>query len=416
MKVLVAEDSPLMRRIVVSLLETWNYEIFEAADGEEAWQVFLNQPVSLVITDWNMPKVDGLELIRRIRKANTPNYCYLILLTAKSEKGDLVTAMEAGADDFLAKPFDAEELRVRLREGERIIRLQQRLMRQNAKLRDTQAALVESEKMASLGQLAAGMAHEINNPIAFVINNLAVLRRELEAVFELVAKFDQLRQHALDAPPELLQEIAEFEEQCDIAWIQEHLAPLIQSSTQGLTRVRDIVENLRDFARLDQATEEELQLSRAVSSTLDILKYMIEEKNIRVELDFDPVPKVLCRPDKILQVIYNVVRNALQANEVGDSLIIRLRRRRDCARIEVEDFGCGIDQEAMSHVFEPFFTTKPVGTGTGLGLAVSYGVVKDHGGEITIDSEPGQGTTVRIDLPYKPSSCGTPAPQPIAAI
>lgn len=402
MKVLVAEDSHVTRRILVTLLQQWDYDVSEAEDGEVAWRLFCEQDFLLVLSDWNMPVVDGLELIRRIRASDTP-YCYSVLLTAKTEKGDLVTAMEAGADDFLVKPFDPEELRVRLREGERIIRLQQKLRKQNQKLRETQAALVESEKMASLGQLAAGMAHEINNPIAFVTNNLAVLGREIEAIVELVAKYEQVREYATDAPEELLEELSELKSDCDLQWIKDHLAPLMQSSTKGLTRVRDIIENLRDFARLDQASEDMLDLSHAISSTLEILRHVIEEKHISVELNLSPVPDLLCRPDKIMQVIYNVVRNGLQASDPEGSMVIRLREIDDHARLEIQDFGCGMDKATQSRIFDPFFTTKPVGTGTGLGMSVSYGVVQDHGGSISIQSAPDEGTLVQIDFPLAPS-------------
>ncbi|TWT79445.1 Sensor protein ZraS [Planctomycetes bacterium CA13] len=403
MKVLVAEDSIVMRTVLVSHLQEWDYEVFEARDGKEAWELFQSEDFSLILTDWIMPEIDGLELIRRIRTSTRPGYCYLILLTAKSDKEDLITAMEVGADDFLVKPCDREELRVRLREGERIIRLQQELAQQNQQLRETQAALVESEKLASLGQLAAGMAHEINNPIAFVTNNLAVLRRELGPIIELVRKYEQTRDFLDDAPAELLEDLHRIEAECDLDWVGEHLPQLLQSSTQGLTRVRDIIKNLRDFARLDQAGCDDLDLGQAVMSTLQILKTQIDEKRIRVELDAGSVPTVLCRPDKILQVIYNVILNAVQASELGAEVMVRLMSNDESVIIEVEDNGCGMEKETLSRVFEPFFTTKPVGTGTGLGMAVSYGVVGDHGGAITIDSQPNQGTTVRVVLPIKPS-------------
>ncbi|MGV3484676.1 MAG: sensor histidine kinase [Planctomycetaceae bacterium] len=403
MKVLVADDSAVTRQLLISSLESWDYETLEAKDGEEAWQLFQTHAVSLVLTDWIMPVVDGLELIRRIRASKHPGYCYLILLTAKSDKEDLVCAMEAGADDFLVKPCDQQELRVRLREGVRIIRLEQELAQQNRQLREAQAALVQSEKLAGLGQLAAGMAHEVNNPIAFVSNNLAVLKREIGAMSRVIESYQQARPYLTDAPQELLEELSRREEDCDFAWLSQYLPQLLKSSTQGLARVTDIVSNLRDFARLDQAPYDLLDLGQAIRSTLEMLNHAVEEKQLTVNWSIEEEPKVLCHPEKINQVIYNVILNAIQASSLGSSLDIGLSLNSGKARMEVTDHGVGMNPATLGRVFEPFFTTKPVGTGSGLGMAVSYGIVRDHGGSITIQSQLGEGTTVQVDLPLKPT-------------
>ncbi len=408
MKVLIAEDSKVMRCMLAAYLRQWNFDVTETEDGEEAWQRFQREPFSIVISDWMMPKLDGLELIRRIRRVRRPEYCYLILLTAKTEKEDLVTAMESGADDFLVKPYDREELRVRIREGERIVRLQHELTEQNRQLRETQAALVESEKLAGLGQLAAGMAHEINNPVAFVTNNLAVLRRDLSDIVTLVDSYQRMRPYLRDAPPELIDELSRIEDECDFAWLRENLPQILQSSTEGLTRVRDIIKNLGDFARLDRATQDEVQLIQAISTTLQVLKHEIEQKQLVVNLRLQPVPSLLGSANKINQLIYNVVLNAIQASEVGSSLIIHLARLGNTVRLEVEDFGCGMSDDTLNRVFDPFFTTKPVGTGTGLGMSVSYGIVRDHGGTMNIESQLDCGTKVTIELP---SVAPTPDPQ-----
>jgi two-component system NtrC family sensor kinase len=161
-KILIADDDSVSRRLLQTYLQKWGYEVTAAQDGAEAWRLFEAGLFPMVITDWMMPELDGSGLLRRIRASQRPGYVYAILLTAKSQKEDLVEGMEAGADDFLTKPFDRDELRVRLRAGERIIRLEHHL-------RETQAALIQTEQLASLGRLAAGVAHEINNPISFVI-------------------------------------------------------------------------------------------------------------------------------------------------------------------------------------------------------------------------------------------------------
>ncbi|HEY2251880.1 MAG TPA: response regulator, partial [Planctomycetaceae bacterium] len=219
MKIMIVDDSDVMRTLLSGWLRKWNYDVVTAANGAEAWRLFQQEPVSLLLTDWMMPEMSGLELIQRIRGMDLPGHVYIVLLTGRNEKADLVEAMEAGADDYVAKPIDPGELRVRVREGERIIRLEERLIDQNRQLRETQAALVQSEKLASLGHLAAGLAHEINNPIAFVTNNLAVLMRDASDVMAVLEAYRRTRARLAQVDPLLAAEIAKLEAECDLDWI-----------------------------------------------------------------------------------------------------------------------------------------------------------------------------------------------------
>ena len=399
MKVLIVEDSLVMRRLLRSSLQKWQYEVTEAEDGAQAWELFRHEHFPLVLTDWLMPEMDGLELTRRIRECELPSYVYIILLTAKSEKEDLVTAMDAGADDFLAKPFDSDELRVRMREGQRIIELELKLAEQYRQLRMTQAALVQSEKLASLGQLAAGMAHEINNPVAYVTNNLAVLNRDVRSVIEVLRAYRRGADVLAQADPRLAAEVAELEAAGDLAWIEENLPHLFAASLKGLERVRNIVQNLREFARLDAAELDELDLNAALASTLEILARDVEEKQLVVRTNFGQLPLVVCRPGKIHQVFHNLLLNAIQASQPGGIIELRTATDRDQALVEVQDHGSGIAPEHKPRLFEPFFTTKAVGRGAGLGLAICYGIIRDHSGAIEVDSQLGRGSVFRVRLP-----------------
>jgi signal transduction histidine kinase len=401
MPVLIAEDSPSMRLLLEAQLKGWGMDVIAAEDGEQAWELFQKHETQLVLTDWIMPKMDGLELTRRIRAHATDRYVYVVLLTAKSEKGALVQAMDAGADDFLVKPCDNDELRVRLREGTRILKLEKTLAEKNLEIRNAQAALVQNEKLASLGQLAAGMAHEINNPIAYVTNNLAVLRRDVADAFEILDAYRARHGDLQQVNPDAADHIERLQKQHDLAWIQENTGPLFESSIEGLKRVRDIVKNLREFARLDEAEYDTVLIGDITRSTVSILQHMIDEKKLSVTVN-DANPSVLCRPAAIIQVLHSILMNAIQACDPGDEIHINIASDDTTLRLEISDTGSGIAPADLSRIFEPFFTTRAVGDGTGLGLSLCYGVVRDHGGVIDVTSELGVGTTVLIELPRQP--------------
>lgn len=398
-KVLMADDSISMRTLLQAQLTRWGLDVIAAENGAQAWELFQQHEPSLVLTDWMMPEMDGLELIRRIRESEVDHYVYVILLTAKTEKDDLVHAMDAGADDFLVKPCDNQELRVRLREGTRILELERSLAEKNREIRHAQAALIQSEKLASLGQLAAGMAHEINNPIAYVSNNLSVLRRDIASLLEVLQAYRGAVSEDDDIDPELAKHCKKLEQEHDIAWIEENMSSMFDASIGGLTRVRDIVSNLRDFARLDEAEFDTVSIGGTIRSTLSIMKHMFDEKQVNVVVNDQSKPVIHCRPARINQVLHNLLMNAIQACDIGDKITINVSSDSETVEVEIVDTGCGISAEDLPRIFEPFFTTRAIGSGTGLGLSHCYGVVREHGGDIDVISEPGEGTTVRLQLP-----------------
>jgi len=266
-----------------------------------------------------------------------------------------------------------------------------------------EAALIQSEKLASLAQLAAGMAHEINNPIAYVANNLAVLRRDVQAAMGVLDTYRAGRDSLAGVAPDLAAAAARMEQDIDLAYIQENFLREFDASLQGLQRVRDIVGNLRDFARLDEAEFKEADLNVALQSAVEIARHEFKKKDIRLETSLQELPPVLCHPGKINQVFLNLLVNAVQACQPGGVLTLRTRAvAGEAVEVDVEDNGCGINADHLPHLFEPFFTTKPVGQGMGLGLSVSYGIIRDHGGVIAVESTPGRGSLFRVRLPRHP--------------
>jgi PAS domain S-box-containing protein len=268
-----------------------------------------------------------------------------------------------------------------------------------------QGRVVQAEKLASIGLLSAGVAHEINNPLAYVSNNLAVLERDLRGLALVLAAYEEGRPILETANPELAERIASLTLENDLPYIQATLGPILESTRQGVKRVSRIVQNLREFARLDQAAIDRLDLNAAISRCLELIRGRLERHHIDVVQNLGEIPPIVCAPGQINHVILNLLLNAQQAivetgRERGRIEIGTQANRREVI-LEITDDGCGIPQEIHSRIFDAFFTTKPVGEGTGLGLSISHSIVSDHGGRIELESTPGQGSRFRVILPVE---------------
>jgi signal transduction histidine kinase len=275
-------------------------------------------------------------------------------------------------------------------------------------LSSEQHRMLQADKLATVGQLAAGMAHEINNPICYVQSNMGTFRDYINKLFGLLELSDDLLRDTRMSAEERTSAMETRKHAVDFAMIVEDLPALLEESREGVDRIRKIVQNLRDFSRSDATEAFQLfDVHRALTTALDLVR-SLSSKHLSFVTHFDALPLVECNPTELSQVFMNILVNATQAVDANGRIEITTRKL-DANRVQVDisDNGCGMDEHVLSHIFEPFFTTKGVGSGTGLGLSITFGIVKKHGGDIAVRSAMGKGSLFQITLPVK---------QPLATI
>lgn len=268
------------------------------------------------------------------------------------------------------------------------------------KLQEAQEQLVQSEKMASVGQLAAGIAHEINNPVGFVNSNMGTLRTYVATLFEVLDQYDTLVKKFPEGH-EVTKRFNEIREKADIEFLKDDVDDLVRESMDGLKRVRDIVQSLKDFSHVGETELLDADIHLGIDTTLNIVMNEIKYKATIVK-EYGQLPSVKCLISQLNQVFMNLLVNASHAIKDTGVITVSTGCKNDWIWIKVSDTGSGIAPENLNRIFEPFFTTKPVGSGTGLGLSLSYGIVKKHGGRIEVESEVGKGTSFTIHLPVHP--------------
>ncbi len=269
----------------------------------------------------------------------------------------------------------------------------------NNRLEETQNQLLQSEKMASIGQLAAGVAHEINNPIGYVYSNLGTLEKYVQDVFSMIEDYEQAEGAIADDGVRARLQAAR--EKLDIAFLKEDLRALMAESKEGIVRVKSIVQDLKGFSHVDAANEwYAADLHKGLDSTLNIVNNEIKYK-AEVVKEYSEIVAVECLPSQINQVFMNLLVNAVQSIEERGTITVRTGKQDAEVWVEIADTGKGIAAQDLKRVFDPFYTTKPVGHGTGLGLSLSYNIIQKHHGRMEVQSEMGKGTTFRVWLPVR---------------
>ena len=409
-KILIADDDPTTLMILEATLTRWGYEVVVAHDGDEAWAALgLADSPRMMILDWMMPGMDGLALCKRIRASRDPGGRYVILLSAKNEKDDLVEALEAGADDFLTKPWDLRELQSRIHVGQRMLACQDELSKKAERLaeyaanmemlaEDRAKQLVHADRMTTLGLLAAGMAHEINNPSTYILGNQGILKDFWCCIVSVLdgvlssgsGKGDKV--YGIERK-QVEHVIAEFPNTLD-------------GIETGVCRISKIVSDLKRFARKGDVTCRDCQAREIIDNALALCAGPLKH-NATVQVNVqENLPDLFVDSQQIEQVIINLLTNASSAVADGGKVNIHISALDSGGwlLLKVEDDGPGFSEQALKNMWTPFFTTKPPGEGTGLGLSISQGIVENHGGTIDASNRPEGGAAITIRLPFKNAS------------
>lgn len=415
--ILIVDDRPENLIALESLLEAPGRVIVRAGSGEEALERMLEYEFSLVLMDVQMPEMDGFETVELIRGFERTRYVPVIFVTAISkEQKHIFKGYEVGAVDYLFKPIDPIVLKSKvavfleldskkkeLRSALETIETQHHeLEKTYADLKTTQSQLLQQEKMASVGQLAAGVAHEINNPTGFIMSNLTSLRKYAGRLLEFVT----MQSEALDLVEgndgklagKLISEVREKRRALKIDRVVEDMGRLIDESYDGAERVKKIVENLKSFSRLDEAESKMTDINAALENTISIAWNEIKYKAV-VKREYGDIPHTCCHSGGLNQVFLNLLINAAQAIDKEGIITVKSWQEGESIFVSIGDTGCGIPEEVRQRIFEPFFTTKEVGKGTGLGLSIVYDIVKKGDGRISVESEEGKGSIFTVEIP-----------------
>ncbi|MBE9062262.1 sensor histidine kinase [cf. Phormidesmis sp. LEGE 11477] len=422
-EILVVDDTVANLEVMDEVLSSAQYYVSAVTSGQRALKQLQEQTPALILLDVQMPGMDGFETCRQIKANPATAPIPIIFITALSDAESIAKGFSLGAVDYITKPFRETELLARVRTHISLCLLTEKLEEEVAgrtaelettveQLQQSQLQIVQSEKMATLGNLVAGVAHEINNPTGFLHGSITNGKTYTEDLLTHIALYQQ---HCLDPHPD----IQEHAEEIDLDFISEDMPKLLNSMQEATNRIKDISNSLRTFSRTDIDRKTSANLNEGLDSTLMILKYRLKadeyRPSINVIKDYGDLPLIDCFPGQLNQVFINVLANAvdmfddaaqkttfkaLEQNSQEITIQTAISEAENSVEICIRDNGTGMPEPVAARIFDRLFTTKGVGKGTGLGLAIAHQIVTEkHGGKLMVKSAPGQGTTFVIQLP-----------------
>lgn len=422
--ILVVDDNPTNLSVLKQALKDAGFQVRLAEDGKSAIEQVHRAPPVLILLDVQMPGMDGFETCAYLKDDPQTRDIPIIFMTALADISNKLEGLSLGAVDYITKPFEQQEVLARVlvhwrmrkltRELQHMTEtLEQQVADRTVSLQQAQVRLVQQEKLSALGELVAGVAHEMNNPIGCLVNNIPSANEYTSALLQALA----LYQAEVKQPSALLQQTLE---DLDLEFVVEDLPKLLNSMHISTDRIKEISVALRTFSRTDNTSKIPFDLHQGLDSTLLILQHRLKASNqrsaIQVIKQYGAVPQVECYPGQINQVFMNLLANAIDALEEANQkprlaenrespnqiTITTSLKDQEMVTVCILDSGIGMNEETKTHVFDHLFTTKEIGKGTGLGLAIAHQiVVEKHHGSIEVQSQPGQGTAFVLTLPVR---------------
>jgi len=433
--ILIVDDIPENLKLLSQILKKAGHRVLPVSNGKIALTTIHVQVPDLILLDINMPEMDGYEVCEQLKANPKTQNIPVIFLSALDEVFNKVKAFSIGGVDYIIKPFHLEEVLIRIQNQLQINYSRRLIIKQNLmlekknqqlltsatlltkkseslehtlqELKQAQVQIIQNAKMAGLGQLAAGVAHEINNSINFIYNNLDHANSYFQELLNLIKLYQE-------EYPSANQKIQNHVEDIDLDFLSDDLPQLMSSMKNGAERIQKIVDSLGNFSRINQAEYKLVDIHQGIESTIALLKPRIEETDnllpVKIIKKYDQIPKIQCYPHQLNQVFLNILNNAIDFLDIKRQKKIEQQvptiwistelKNSDLVMITIADNGVGIDKSIRERIFEPFFTTKKVGKGTGLGLSVSYQIiVEQHHGKLTCDSKVDEGATFMIEIP-----------------